>query len=358
MAFFRKSKAVLFFLCLMLFLSTVSGDVLAKENASTQKTGSTKTVHMGSHKKTADQSKNAGSTQKTVVRQVNSTGTKTAGSKILSRPAAKSRNTVQTSAASTAGWGTSAITPQTEVNMNTIKSIKIYYGNATNSAIAQLSTYNAVIIEPYAFTTAQVAQLQAKGIKVFGYLSVMELEAPNKALVSDSDYFYYHNQKYIIPQWNTYIMDLSKPHYQSVLMNKVTSEIAGKQMDGVFLDTVGDIDDYFYNDPQTQDQFRSAYKTLLEKIKSACPNLSLIQNWGFDTLKTTSGSMIHAVLWEDFSKSTITGDAWSQNWIRYFQRRTNLFRVITVSPDVQSAAYAKKIGFIPILNNGNIYNGL
>ncbi|WP_422067247.1 putative glycoside hydrolase [Sporolactobacillus shoreae] len=246
----------------------------------------------------------------------------------------------------------------TGASMNSIKSVKVYYGEATPSAISALSKYGAVIIEPYAFSKAQVDTLKAHGTKVYGYLSVMELEDQNKGLVNDSDYFYYHGKKYRIPQWKTYIMDLSKPHYQDILMNKVNSQIAAKDMDGVFLDTVGDIDDYFYKDPAVQNQFRQAYKTLLGKIKSSYPGLSLIQNWGFDTVKSTSAPYINGVMWEDFDKSVVSTDEWSQNWINYFRSVSGSIRLITVAPNTSSESYAQQLGFISTLNGNDIYNNL
>ncbi|MDT3765699.1 hypothetical protein [Priestia filamentosa] len=42
-------------------------------------------------------------------------------------------------------------------------------------------------------------------------------------------------------------------------------------MDGVFLDTVDDIDDYFYNKPALQTEISTAYKTLLTNIKEQDP---------------------------------------------------------------------------------------
>ena len=48
-----------------------------------------------------------------------------------------------------------------------------------------------------------------------------------------------------IEQWDTYIMNLADEHYRRIVVNKVKQQIIGKGIDGVFLDTAGDIDDYF-----------------------------------------------------------------------------------------------------------------
>ena len=48
-----------------------------------------------------------------------------------------------------------------------------------------------------------------------------------------------------IEQWDTYIMNLADEHYRRIVVNKVKQQVIGKGIDGVFLDTAGDIDDYF-----------------------------------------------------------------------------------------------------------------
>ncbi|MGP7819546.1 endo alpha-1,4 polygalactosaminidase [Niallia sp. 01092] len=241
--------------------------------------------------------------------------------------------------------------------LKSVANFKIYYGEATEQAIKELSSYDLVVIEPYAFSKKQIKQLRSNNTKVFGYLSVMELEAAHIPQVKESDYFYYGNQKWEIPQWNTYIMDLSKAHYRNILLKKVKNQIVQKGMDGVFLDTVGDIDDYFYDKPKEQKKFRTSYNTLLNSIKSTNPNLLLIQNWGFNTLKSTSIKKVDAILWEDFNREIVSEDQWSQNWISYFKQQINL-TTFTVAPNKDSAKYSTENGFIPTMNENDVYNNL
>lgn len=233
---------------------------------------------------------------------------------------------------------------------------KIYYGEATEQAIKELSTYDLVVIEPYAFTKEQIQRIRANHTKVMGYVSIMELETAHISQVKKSDYFYYKNQKWEIPQWNTYIMDISKTHYRNILLKKVKNQIVKKEMDGVFLDTVGDIDDLFYNKLQLQKKFRKAYMTFLSEVKSANPNMLLIQNWGFDTLKSTSISKIDGILWEDFNRKIVSNDEWSQKWITYFKQQKKNLTTFTVTPDNKSKAYSMKNGFIPTINSNDVYN--
>ncbi|WP_379970561.1 endo alpha-1,4 polygalactosaminidase [Ectobacillus sp. sgz5001026] len=238
------------------------------------------------------------------------------------------------------------------------KNFTIYYGAANAKAIQKLSTYSTVVIEPYAFTKDQITQLKKSGTKVLGYVSVMELEAQNKAKVTDSDYYYYNGSKMQIPQWNTYIMDITNAHYRSVILTKVNEQVAQKGLDGVFLDTVGDIDDYFYDKPIDQTKIRGGYVALLKEMKAKYPSLLLMQNWGFDTIKTTSLPYIDAVLWEDFNSKVIAKDAWSQNWIKYFQSQKSTLKVFTVAPNTASQSFSQSKGFVSMVNKNDVYDKL
>ncbi|HDR7792759.1 TPA: endo alpha-1,4 polygalactosaminidase [Bacillus luti] len=237
-----------------------------------------------------------------------------------------------------------------------VQSYKIYYGEANDQVIERLSKYDMVVIEPYAFTKEQIQQLKKSGTVVLGYVSVLELEAWHKPQVVESDYYYRDRKKMKIEQWDTYIMNLADNHYRSIVVNKVKQQIIGKGIDGVFLDTAGDIDDYFYDQPVTQEKFREAYVNLLKEIKDLDSNLLLIQNWGFETIKNTSLNFIHGVLWEDFNKKIIAQDEWSQIWMRYFKQQSNKIVTFTVTPDNISKKYSSMNGFIPTMNPNDIYD--
>lgn len=237
-----------------------------------------------------------------------------------------------------------------------VKSYKIYYGEANDQVIQELSEYDMVVIEPYAFTKEQIQSLQQAGTLVLGYVSVLELESWHKSQVLETDYYYRNNKKMKIPQWNTYIMDIGEDHYQDIILTKVKQQIVGKGMDGVFLDTAGDIDDYFHKQPDVQKYFREAYVDLLKEMKQIDSNLIFVQNWGFDTIKSASLNYIHAVLWEDFNKQVVATNEWSQNWIRYFKQQSDNIVTFTVVPDGPSEKYSLKQGFIPTRNPNDIYD--
>jgi polysaccharide biosynthesis protein PelA len=242
-----------------------------------------------------------------------------------------------------------------------VSSYKIYYGTINEEIIDKLGNYEMVIVEPHQLTVEQVSKIKESKTIMLGYMSVMELENWNQDFVEkvlESDYYYSNNEKKYIEDWDTYLMDISKPHYRQILLEEIQEEILGKGFDGIFLDTAGDIDDFFLKKPKELQKLREGYITLLKDIKKQNKDLVLLQNWGFDTYKNASKPYIDGILWENFSKEVNQSDKWSQNWIKYFkeEKSKNRIAVFTVSRDTPGKSYSEKIGFTSYVNVNSIYN--
>ncbi|MFX3623156.1 MAG: endo alpha-1,4 polygalactosaminidase [Ectobacillus sp.] len=232
-------------------------------------------------------------------------------------------------------------------------SYKIYYGAPNNRILAQLGSYDFVIIEPYHYSSEQIKQIQENGTLVFGYISTMEAANWNTVLMAKmepGDFFYRGGEKVRYTQWDSYLMDIASVHYRQVLMDEIKMQIAEKGFDGIFLDTVGDIDDEHGNNITVLNEQRQGMKELLEGIKQQYPSMALIQNWGFETLKTTTAPYVNAIMWENFNYRAVAKDAWSLNRIKDLQQLQQSYglEVLTVSfaQQAQSAQFAKKHGFI------------
>ncbi|OXM86666.1 endo alpha-1,4 polygalactosaminidase [Paenibacillus rigui] len=256
--------------------------------------------------------------------------------------------------------GRQASAQTASAGVSSIQSFKIFYGTPTKTILDNMQKYNMVVIEPTAYTADQISYIKSRGTIVIGYTSVMEMNAGDKTVapnVVEDDYFKKNGSKVLFGQWNSYLMDISKSHYQEALLNRIKTQISDKGIDGVFLDTVGRIDSYF-TDPAQQAAMRSGYEQLLTQIKSNHPQLSLIQNRAFETLKAISIRYVNGVLWEDFVYKTVSKDAWSKKWISYLQdnQKNNGLLVLATVPDTKSQDYSKKLNFIPSLNPNDVYN--
>ncbi|KIL42837.1 hypothetical protein KP77_34670 [Jeotgalibacillus alimentarius] len=241
-----------------------------------------------------------------------------------------------------------------------VDAFQIFYGNPDAEKLEELTRQDAAIIEPVAFTEDQVAHLKSKGVLTFGYVSLMQLENWNEELKQDllpDDYWLQDGRQLYIEEWDTYIMNISNPHYRELLMRKISDEVAGKQMDGIFFDTVDDLDYYFREDQSAESELRAGYAQLLTDIESAYPNLLIIQNRGFESYKAVSRKRIDGMLWEGFDKQDIDESEWARNWRDYFKKEQYLgrVRIFTVVTDEASLKQSRRDRFPAFMRIGDTY---
>lgn len=242
-----------------------------------------------------------------------------------------------------------------------VQDFQIYYGWPSPQKLDELKSHDLVVIAPHAYSEEQIKYIQSSGTLVIGYISVMQLESWNKPFVSnvqESDYYIQDGKKIYVKQWDTYVMDIRQDHYKQLLTDQVRTDIVSKGMDGVFLDTVDDIDYYLHKRDQEQKEFRTAYTELLMKIKKEDERLLLMQNRGFETFKTASENLIDGVLWESFDYDRLKDSRWGQKWIQYFEEKdkNQAAAVFSTVPNKSSAQYSENFGFVSYLKSGSSYN--
>ncbi|WFD11127.1 glycoside hydrolase family 66 protein [Tepidibacter hydrothermalis] len=200
---------------------------------------------------------------------------------------------------------------------NSIQDFIIYYGDINDKKIKELSKYSLVIIEPRNITKNQVITLKNLGVKVLGYMSVVEQNENNIEFVGLKDSWFYkpYNEKIKIYKWQSWYMDIRKKGYQNFLLEQLYLHIVDKNLDGVFLDTVGDIDDSNWRENDKKGM-RENYEKFLLRIKNNYKDLEIVQNWGFETAKNYSAKHINGIMWEGFSFDLLKNDEWSQNRIK------------------------------------------
>ncbi|AZB43961.1 glycosyl hydrolase [Bacillus sp. FJAT-42376] len=237
--------------------------------------------------------------------------------------------------------------------LKNVKTYKIFYDAPTPSIIKKMQAYDLVIIEPLLYTKTQIETIKKQGTKVFGYINSMEADNWNTAFMqklTPEDFYQQSTQKYYIQQWDSYLMNMSSPHFRQLLLSEIGAQVAAKNMDGVFFDTVGNIDDYFSDQPAELAKQRSGLEQLLKSVKTMYPSLGIIQNWGIDTLKTTSANYVDAIMWENFSHNVVSKDEWSKNQIDQLKalQQEKGITVLTVSFEQhsKSAWFSEQQGFL------------
>lgn len=227
---------------------------------------------------------------------------------------------------------------------------KIYYGQANAQVVAQLQDYPLVIVEPDAWSTAQLQTLAVTS-EVYGYVNVMEMEPayalPNAARLRVD------GKLVAIAAWDTHMLDLTRRDVQEALTAKV-ARLAKAGYPGVFLDTVGDIDDYLADHPQVQATQRQALREWLGRMQARFPDLNWMQNRGFATYIATTHEFVKRVLWEDFRAKAIREDEWSRNWLKRMQASDA--KLYAVCADSASLAEARRQGMLATYNPDDVYD--
>jgi hypothetical protein len=232
-----------------------------------------------------------------------------------------------------------------------VKDYTLYYGAPTEQAIIHLKSKDLIIIEPQLFSKVQIQDIQSMGTIVIGYISVMESPAWNQLRVKKllpSDYLSKQGERIHFKQWDSYLMDLRQLHYRQLLLSEINTSISDKGLDGMFLDTVGDIDDWI-QDTATQIQTREAYRSFLQEVSDQYPELSMIQNRGFDTLDYAL-PYIDGLLWEDW-RANWKEDAWMKTRVdrlRKEQKKGLTVFSIQFTKESSPGREARKLKFLHI----------
>lgn len=164
--------------------------------------------------------------------------------------------------------------------------------------------------------------------------------------------FFIKNEEHVhFEEWDSYLMDMTSSHYRSVLMNDIQTQVVDKGFDGVFFDTVSDMEDQFHGkDPQQYNAQKNAFITLQNQLDRQYENLFKIQNWGIELFRADTVQYMDALMWEGFEYKSMTKDEWSQNQIKGLQQlqKKHNFKVLTVSFEqhAKSKKYAEKQGFL------------
>ncbi|TCI21581.1 hypothetical protein EVJ34_09985 [Exiguobacterium sp. SL-9] len=242
---------------------------------------------------------------------------------------------------------------QTMNPLDGVKNYQVYYGHPTETILKDMQNYDLVIIEPLHYTKAQVEQIKARGTKVLGYISVMEVATWNTGLMSklqSGDFFTRNGQRVHYSEWDSYLTNIASPHFQGLLLTEIQNQVIAKGIDGVFMDTVGDIDNEHLNNPTVLKQQRDGLVNFLKQARARYGDIAMVQNWGFDTLETSTAQYVDGIMWESFNADTIKSDAWSQNMIKKLQAvdASHSVKTLTISTrqSADSHKLAKDSGFI------------
>lgn len=166
-----------------------------------------------------------------------------------------------------------------------IDNYAVYYGY---DEAERLGEYDLVIVEPSGQDEKSLSFLKENNTLVIAYVSILEIseEYPEFKYLKDEDFITINGKRIVNSEFNNYLVNLNSKRYVSMLIHKIGDLILNKGYQGIFLDTVGDIE--FEVIPEfIRKELIDELVKLLEIIKGMFPKCIIIQNNGTSIIKYT-----------------------------------------------------------------------
>lgn len=235
-----------------------------------------------------------------------------------------------------------------EKNCANVRSWCLYYGSATSEAMERLAGYELVVIDPAALgpkSVESIATLKQKGCLVAGYLSMIEIATwhryrtriPHDWIIQvDGTPWSPWGGKGVSWEGNL-AASLAEPGWRAMLADLVKTEVLDFGCDGVFMDTLEDLDFASLPEPERERQLKGA-RLLMEDLDARYPKAFFIANRALQRALDAVGDHIDALCWESFAPKYFENPE-ARPWMdsvsaHIAQRRTtNPFRVLALWTD-------------------------
>lgn len=210
--------------------------------------------------------------------------------------------------------------------------------------VEKLSKYDFVIVEPKGQKKEGIERLKAGGTLVLAYFSIMEINTWEKEfeLLLDEDFLTIDNDRIINHNYGTFLLDLRSAKWQEFIYIKTEKLIKDVGYNGLFIDTIGDLELNIIPSVERQ-QLINAAVSILKRIKETFPHCILIQNNGLNEICLMTQPYLDGICWENPPVSQKAHLPWMLSVLDRLSRlekkgirilllceedRTNIFKII------------------------------
>lgn len=184
-----------------------------------------------------------------------------------------------------------------------IEDYVLYYGYGREY---ELSGCSMAVVEPAGHDRDSIMKLRQGGTIAVAYLSVMEIQSfgPDFAFVKDS--LLKSGSEFIKnSEFDTYLADMRSDKWNEFLIHKALRLCLKEGYDGIFLDTIGDVETSLVPAAMRRVQFIHAVN-FIKTLRDRLPNNIIIQNNGAEELCRYTSGYIDGFCWEgpDFFESS------------------------------------------------------
>lgn len=187
--------------------------------------------------------------------------------------------------------------------LSSAHSYVVYYGSVKNRELKELAKYDVVIIDPQALGSdakAKIAWLKRNGCFVIGYLSYMEVADWHRYKDRvPQEWNLKINGKIWTPWGNNRVIGLDNPAWRKLLVELTKSEVIDYGCDGVFMDTLGDIENHTIPKAMQRKQLKGL-EMLMKELRTVYPEFVFVGNWTIHVTLPVMAKYADIICWENF----------------------------------------------------------
>lgn len=223
------------------------------------------------------------------------------------------------------GTCTDMLKNQRKVQMLTAKNYVLYYGYGQ---VEKLSCFDVIIVEPKGFTVPQFRELKTARKVLFTYLSLFEFHPTDPVFqqLDEEDFLYMDGRPFVNEVFGTYMVNLQSRKWMEHLLGKVKYQLEFLGADGLFLDTIGDIESHAIPLSVKRVQL-DAIVNFLHVIKMLYPTHLLIQNNGLEMVCMQTAPYIDGICWENPPLSLPESKEWTDLIVQRLTLLKNKFQL-------------------------------
>ena len=249
----------------------------------------------------------------------------------------------------------------------------LYYGGWATNVVDRLAQYELVVVDPAALggkADETIAALHARGCLVAGYLSCFEVAKWHRYLPRVKEEWRVKvDGRNWVPWGANEAASLAEPEWRALLVELMRTEVFDHGCDGVFMDTLADLDHPGLPEDERARQleglgaFAAAYD-------AAYPDRFFVGNWTIQRTLPVLAPHLDALCWEDFDPKHFEGSA--RGWMEGIAKKIgdeaakHPFRVLTLwnadAPGADLPSRQKKmreisarLGCLPFCTSGGYH---
>jgi endo-alpha-1,4-polygalactosaminidase (GH114 family) len=223
-------------------------------------------------------------------------------------------------------------------------SFMVYYGKDN---VEELSKHDVAIVEPLGQSQENIEAIKEKGTLVIAYISVMEIQNCSEVfnLLKKEDFLIVKEEKLKNKDFDTYLIDLRSSRWRSILLHSIGNLIYNHNYDGIFLDTIGDLE--FEIIPQElQNSLLSSAVSFIKDIRDTFEDIVIIQNNGLEKLCSLTGALVDGICWENPPVNNKASKLWVEsvtNELRFLMKTTEVNILLLTDKEDKTAVKEQSV---------------